>query len=190
MKRRPDRQRELPAGPRNRLRKQPETWRRSSRFRQLWEGRILAERKSTDRGLTRELLLPSAVWASLVFSALVLLQNDLHGQTSQASAPDANAAEVDYLKSIGTVVSAVAGPGFAVWYAWYMTTKRLPEIEDGHKETMAQLRVDHKAEIAALINDFRSDVKGFQSDVKTYWDTKRSDDALWREAVKQAGGGK
>jgi hypothetical protein len=124
-------------------------------------------------------VLPIIVGLTLVFSAITLLDSNVHGQNvaTTSAAPASPVSDAVWLKGIGTVVSAVAGPGFAVWYAYHMTTKRIPEVEKGHKETIDRMQADHTAEVKGLIADFRADIK-------TLWDIKRADDAELRDVLK------
>lgn len=127
-------------------------------------------------------LLPLLVGAALVFSAIVLADSSVLGQqTSDDRPPQATAphpSEADWLRGFSTAISAVAGPGFAVWYAWYMTTRRIPEIELAHKSTIDRMQVEHSAEVKSLIENFRADIRSL-------WDQKRADDAAFRDALKE-----
>lgn len=123
---------------------------------------------------------PMLVTVALVFSALSLTPTLVHGQSEEpAAAPPAvtTPKEAEWIRTIGTVVSAVAGPGFAVWYAYYMTTQRIPAVEAAHKETIDRMQADHTGEVKRLIDDFRSDIKGM-------WETKRQDDSQLRDVLR------
>ena len=76
------------------------------------------------------LLAPIGVCVMLVFSALVMVEGKLPAQSHPIvfAAEEVKPEESTTMKDIGAIVSAIAGPGFAVWYAYYMTTKRLPEV--------------------------------------------------------------
>lgn len=121
------------------------------------------------------IITPILVSATLVFSGIALTSSPTHGQGTDTQV--APSVESEWLRGIGSVVSAVAGPGFAVWYAYHMTTKRLPEVEKGHREVLEKLSDEHAETVKRLIDDFRGDVKAM-------WDTKRQDDALLRETLK------
>lgn len=129
-------------------------------------------------------LAPVGICMLLAFSALVLVEGRLpaqsHGRMLTFAAEDVKPEDSTTMKDIGAIVSAIAGPGFAVWYAFYMTTKRLPEVERGHKETVEKLTTDHKAETKELIDNFRADIKGF-------WETCRADSAQLRDVLRSLG---
>lgn len=124
---------------------------------------------------------PLLVCGALLFSALSLTPALVHGQSDEPATDKPPAAgtptEAEWIRSIGIVVSAVAGPGFAVWYAYHMTTVRIPAVEKGHKETIDRMQADHTAEVKRLIDDFRADIKGM-------WETKRQDDSQLREVLR------
>lgn len=127
------------------------------------------------------ILTPVFVGLMLMFSATVLVSTTAHGQAdNQSPQLSPPATEADWIKGIATAASAIAGPGFAVWYAYHMTTKRIPEVEKGHKETIDRMQSDHTAEVKGLIENFRADIKQF-------WETKRQDDNMLREVLKQMG---
>lgn len=51
--------------------------------------------------------------------------------------------------SVGTItaiVTALTGSGFAVWYAWYMTTTQIPRINAEHRETVSSILSEFRAE--------------------------------------------
>lgn len=50
------------------------------------------------------------------------------------------------LGSWGQVASTIVSTGFAVWYAWHVTTKTLPEKDKLHKEA-----------IDAVVSEFREE---------------------------------
>ena len=71
------------------------------------------------------------------------------------------APELDWIKTIGIVGGTIGGPLFAVWYSYYMTAVRLPEIEKNQTD-----------QVNALITNFRDDMK-------VLWESKAaSDDKL------------
>jgi hypothetical protein len=54
------------------------------------------------------------------------------------------------------VAGAVLSSGFAVWYAWYTTTKTIPDMQKEHREerkelvdTCKQLTTDFRSELSA-----------------------------------------
>ena len=67
-----------------------------------------------------------------------------------------------------TIVGGLTSNGFAVWYAWYTTTKTIPEAQKAHAEAMekkdalnaaAMDKKDaiHAATIGNLVEEFRRD---------------------------------
>ena len=83
-----------------------------------------------------------------------------------------------WAKGSGIIAGLVAGPGFAVWFAWYMTTKRIPEIERNHAAQITESEKRHSDHITLLINNFRSD----QVEM---WKIKREDDKAWQDVVSR-----
>jgi len=56
---------------------------------------------------------------------------------------------------VGVVVGTIGGPIFAVWYAWYMTTIRVPAIEAIHQMNLTAA----EARAQVLIANFRLDME-------------------------------
>ena len=109
-----------------------------------------------------------AVTAVLIFSGCALASAAVpgfHALGIPLFAEADTSAIPDWMKGYGVLISSAIGPLFTVWWAWYMTTKRLPEIEKEHNE-----RVD------GLIINFREDIKGF-------WIEKRADDRNLTDAI-------
>ena len=80
------------------------------------------------------------------------------------------------LRDAGQAVSTISGFGFAVWYAWYMTTSRIPAIEKIHGDQLTESERRHENHIALLIQNFRADLDSM-------WKQKREDDAQLSAAI-------
>ncbi|MGC1273915.1 MAG: hypothetical protein WBC44_09425 [Planctomycetaceae bacterium] len=55
-------------------------------------------------------------------------------------------ASADGIGSVAAIVTALTGSGFAVWYAWYMTTTQIPRINAEHRDAVAQLVAEFRME--------------------------------------------
>ena len=49
--------------------------------------------------------------------------------------------------------------GFAVWYAWYTTTKTIPDMNIKHCETVKEITYKHNDVIKELVGEFRTEAK-------------------------------
>lgn len=100
----------------------------------------------------------------------------------------------------GIISGIIGGPAFAVWFSWYMTTKRVPAMERKHAEQLTateerfslQIKSNseryalqtessekrHADHIALLITDFRSDLKEL-------WKYKREDEIRLVGAIEK-----
>lgn len=75
-----------------------------------------------------------------------------------------------------SIAASLVSTGFAVWYAWYMTTNRIPAIEKAHSDQIKEGEERHSAHIELLIGNFRADLKAM-------WDIKREDDKKLSDAL-------
>lgn len=57
------------------------------------------------------------------------------------------------------VLGGLASLGFAVWYAWYVTVRVLPEKDKANHEEIAKMRDDHNQRQDALIEKFSEETK-------------------------------
>lgn len=57
------------------------------------------------------------------------------------------------------VGSGVFGSGFALWYAWYSTTKIIPRMQKSHSDQLSQLHKQYSDVINRLVTEFREDAK-------------------------------
>lgn len=69
----------------------------------------------------------------------------------------------------GVVIGMLGGPVFAIWYAWYITTNRIPVIERAHAEQLANARELFAAQLTAIVTNNREDMRAL-------WATKREDE--------------
>lgn len=67
-----------------------------------------------------------------------------------------------------TIIGGLTSTGFAVWYAWYTTTKTIPDAQKAHAEAMEKKDAlnaaamdkkdaQHAATISNLVEEFRRD---------------------------------
>lgn len=87
-----------------------------------------------------------------------------------ADGPDALNSVPSWLVGAG---GTAAGSGIALWYLWYMTSRRLPEIEKQHAEEREKLEERHAAHINLVTTNARADLNSM-------WAQKRDDDAAIR----------
>ena len=64
-----------------------------------------------------------------------------------------NLAESDLIHVLGGLTSL----GFAVWYAWFVTVKVIPEKDKANREELGKIREDHRGQMSSLIADFRDE---------------------------------
>jgi hypothetical protein len=55
-------------------------------------------------------------------------------------------ASTDGIGAIAAIATALTGSGFAVWYAWYMTTTQIPRINLEHRDAIKDLVAEFRAE--------------------------------------------
>lgn len=56
------------------------------------------------------------------------------GDVNHIDAPQAATDIPDWLKNSGTVIGLAAGPGIAIWYLWYDTTRVKPKMQRDFRE--------------------------------------------------------
>lgn len=52
-------------------------------------------------------------------------------------------------------ISTIGSMGFAVWYAWYITTVAIPKLLDSHKQERTEMQARFDAQIHDLLEDNR-----------------------------------
>lgn len=55
------------------------------------------------------------------------------------------------------VVTSLSSIGFAVWYAWYTTTRSIPRMQEIHDKRLIQMQTDHDKRIDKLLDIFRNE---------------------------------
>lgn len=125
-------------------------------------------------------LLAFSIASIVILSASLLLAGDGAAGTADIIP--------DWLKSSGMVAGMAGGPLFAIWYAYYMTTNRIPAIEAVHQKQIEDLQKQHvnyitetnrihADHISLLTNDFRADISsivaGMREDEKSLRETLR-----------------
>lgn len=54
-------------------------------------------------------------------------------------------------------MSTLCSLGFAVWYAWHVTTKAMPDQQKEHRDQLRDITDSHNKLIDKLVSDFRTD---------------------------------
>jgi len=100
---------------------------------------------------------------------------------------EATNGESSTIRDIGAVTSMISGFGFAVWYAWYMTTSRIPAIEKIHAEQLAESRKDYRDQLRDSEQRHEQNVMkmidNFRADQTAMWAIKREDDQRLAQAI-------
>jgi hypothetical protein len=105
----------------------------------------------------------------------------------QILAEAAAGGESTMVRDIGAVASMISGFGFAVWYAWYMTTSRIPAIEKTHADQLAESRKDYRDQLRDSEQRHEQNVMkmidNFRADQTAMWAIKREDDQRLAQAI-------
>ena len=125
-----------------------------------------------------------SVCACVVFSGSYLVAADA-GVPPTGDIPD-------WLKSVGIGAGILGGPLFAVWYAWYVTTRVIPDKEKTHASQLKEAQDQH-AEYIKESNRVHADhvnllTTNYRADLAEMWKTKREDDRAVVDAIKELGG--
>jgi hypothetical protein len=108
----------------------------------------------------------------------------------------------DWVKSTGIIGGVVAGPFFAVWYAWHVTTRVIPDkekmfaeqlttartvfseqldrMQEKHEEYIKETNKVHADHIQLLTTNYREDLADMSR-------TRREDDKAVVEAINALG---
>ena len=93
---------------------------------------------------------------------------------------DAAGGENTTIRDIGAITSMLSGFGFAVWYAWYMTTSRIPAIEKLHAEQLKESQTAYREQLSESERRHEQNVSrmidNFRADQTAMWNIKREDD--------------
>jgi len=90
------------------------------------------------------------------------------------------AADVTDAGTILPAVSMVGSLGFAVWYAWYVTTVAIPKLMADHRAERENVQKRFDQNVIDLRSDFNSDLHALLVEMKeqraqfTAWMTKGS----------------
>lgn len=78
------------------------------------------------------------------------------------------------------LIGVAGGPVFCVWFSWYMTAKRIPEIEKNHSEQLRIKEEEHKEVLTSLHKAHADHINlittNYRADMNTMWTQKREDD--------------
>lgn len=69
--------------------------------------------------------------------------------------------------------------GFAVWYAWYVTTKTIPEMSRRHAENVDNVVKEHREVVDSIIDSYRKE----SAETRNAYHAEL---AAWREHLKPA----
>lgn len=90
------------------------------------------------------------------------------------------AADVTETASILPVVSMVGSLGFAVWYAWYVTTVAIPKLMADHRAEREEVQKRFDQNVIDLRTDFNNNLHALLTEMKeqraqfTAWMTRGS----------------
>ena len=60
------------------------------------------------------------------------------------------------VSAITPALSAIGSLGFAIWFAYYTTTKTLPDQQKEHRDAMKDMTETHASTIKELVAEMRS----------------------------------
>lgn len=66
---------------------------------------------------------------------------------------------IEQLPSWAQLAGGIVSWGFAVWYAWYTTTKTIPEMNTKHNEIVERLTAMNSATAEKLVSEFRDEAR-------------------------------
>lgn len=98
------------------------------------------------------------------------------------------AADVDVAASLPgwiTGASSFTGAGVLIWYLWYRTAKRDPEIERAQHEHMTAVIAKFDERLNQMAEDHREDAKGCREDNKLIWAQSHADNLLLAQTINK-----
>lgn len=89
----------------------------------------------------------------------------------------------------GLVGGILGGPTFAVWFSWYMTTRRIPLMEKRNLEERQRQEDRYDAERKVTEERHAAHLqvlmKNHREDLQTWWATKRDDEIKARQERRE-----
>lgn len=61
--------------------------------------------------------------------------------------------------SVPSVIAALSGGGFSLWYGWYTTSVTMPKMQADNNAALTKMTADNNAVINRLVTDFRDEMK-------------------------------
>jgi hypothetical protein len=66
------------------------------------------------------------------------------------------------VSAITPALSAIGSLGFAIWFAYYTTTKTLPDQQKEHRDAIKELTETHAGTIKEMMAEMRSGRESFE----------------------------
>jgi len=121
--------------------------------------------------------------------ALLTLASVSLGEETRSAPLSPTDALPSWAVGTGLVGGVFGGPLFAVWFSWYMTTRRVPAMERRYTEMLtakdAQYAAAFEASEKRHADHMSSVVLDFRNDLKELWKYKREDDLRFLTAVEK-----
>ena len=58
-----------------------------------------------------------------------------------------------------SVIAALSGGGFSLWYGWYTTSVTMPKMQADNNVALTKMNAENNAVINRLVTDFREEMK-------------------------------
>jgi hypothetical protein len=107
--------------------------------------------------------------AAVLLLTAIIVSVIIAGIAIASDSPPSTETIPSWAVGTGIISGTLGGPAFAVWFSWYMTTKRVPSMERRYAEQIEASEKRHADHVGLLISDFRADLKEL-------WKYKREDD--------------
>jgi hypothetical protein len=85
------------------------------------------------------------------------------------------------VSAITPALSAIGSLGFAIWFAYYTTTKTLPEQQKEHRDAIKELTETHSGTIKELTETHAGTIKEMMAEMRS----GRESFERWRTATHQ-----
>lgn len=72
--------------------------------------------------------------------------------------PVADAVSTIDSSAILPAISTIGSLSFAVWYAWFVTTKSMPDQQREHRDQVERIIASHEKMVFGIVADHREDV--------------------------------
>lgn len=58
-----------------------------------------------------------------------------------------------------SVIAALSGGGFSLWYGWYTTSVTMPKMQADNNIALTKMNADNNGMVERIVNDFREEMK-------------------------------